>query len=56
MKKFSLGLLAWAVVATAGVVIAGVGDDDTLNQIAGYRQWARVTPKPLVVDSASLVG
>lgn len=59
MKKISLKVLTLtAVLATAGLVVADTGNDDaTLNQIAGYRQWTRVNPQPVVVvtDFASVV-
>ena len=55
MKKISLKVLTLtAVLATAGLVVAGTGDEATLNQIAGYRQWSRVNQQPvMVVDNSA---
>ena len=55
MKKLSLRLLSIALF-TAGAAIAGPGDDETLMQIAGYRQWTRVTEKPVQVEKLSVGG
>jgi hypothetical protein len=51
MKKISLKVLTLtALLATAGLVVADTGSNETtLNQIAGYRQWTRVNPQPVVV-------
>jgi hypothetical protein len=55
MKKISLKVLTLtAVLATAGLVVADTSDS-TLNQIAGYRQWTRVNPQPVVVTSLDSV-
>jgi hypothetical protein len=56
MNKFSLRLLApLALLATAGLVLADSNDTATLNQIAGYRQWTRVTKKPVEVPLPSRI-
>jgi len=50
MKKISLkGLTLLALLTTAGLVLADSNDMATLNQIAGYRQWTRVSKKPVEV-------
>jgi hypothetical protein len=57
MKKISLKVLtSMAVLTITGLVIAGsASDEGTLNQIAGYRQWTRVSPQPVVIaDVGSL--
>ena len=58
MKKISLKVVTlMAVLTTAGLVVADTGNDEAkLNQIAGYRQWTRVNPQPVVVvtDLASV--
>jgi hypothetical protein len=57
MKKISLKVLTLtAVLASAGLVIADTSSNETtLSQIAGYRQWTRVNPQPVMVvdDSAA---
>ena len=57
MKKISLRVLTLAaLLTTAGLVLASTSDtsdNTTLNQIAGYRRWTRVTPKPVAVDLSS---
>ena len=51
MKKISLKVLTLvAVLTTAGLVVADTGGNEaTLNQIAGYRQWTRVNREPVWV-------
>jgi hypothetical protein len=58
MKKISFKLLILATTtAAAGLILAGTADDTaTLKQIAGYRQWTRVTPTPRPVEIASIAG
>lgn len=59
MKKISLKVLTvLALLTTAGLVLADSNDTTTLDQIAGYRQWTRVSKKPVVVDvpPANIVG
>jgi hypothetical protein len=59
MHKLSLKVLALATALTAtGAVLAGnTEDEQTLKEIAGYRQWTRVTEKPVqvILDSRALV-
>ena len=55
MKKISLkALTLMAVLTTAG--LAASGNQTTLNQIAGYRQWTRINQQPFMVvaDLASV--
>jgi hypothetical protein len=54
MKKISPKVLTlMAVLTTTGLVVAGsASDEGTLNQIAGYRQWTRVNPEPVVITYA----
>jgi hypothetical protein len=53
MKAISLKVLTLTIaLATAGLVVADTSDNEaTLNQITGYRQWARVNPQPVIVTS-----
>ena len=45
-----------ALLTVAGAVLGNNGEDATLKEIAGYRQWTRVTEKPLLVGISSLAG
>lgn len=57
MNIISLKVLALAAALTAtGPVLANNEDDQTLKQIADYRQWTRVTEKPLLVINSSIAG
>ena len=50
MRKLSLKIFTLlALWATASLVLAESNDSVTLNQIAGYRQWTRVSKKPVEV-------
>lgn len=53
MKKIVLMVLTLVpVLTTAGLAVADISDNETtLNQIAGYRQWTRINPQPVVVTS-----
>ena len=57
MKTISLKVLTLtAVLATAGLVVADTSNNDAeLNQIAGYRQWTRVNPQPVVVTGPTAI-
>jgi hypothetical protein len=59
MHKLSLRVLVLATALTAtGAVLAGnTEDEQTLKEIAGYRQWTRLTERPVEVmlDSRALV-
>jgi hypothetical protein len=41
-----------ALLCVAGAVL-GNGDDATLKEMAGYRQWVRVNEKPILVENSS---
>jgi hypothetical protein len=50
MKKISLKVLTlMAVLTSAGLVAATASDNETLNQIAGYRQWTRINQQVFAV-------
>jgi hypothetical protein len=56
MSGRSLKLLSVALMmATVGMASA-TKDDATLQRISGYRNWTRVTRKPIAVDFSSLAG
>ena len=62
MKRTHLQVLALAVVLSAVGAAASIAraDDDaadtTLREIAGYRQWTRVTKEPLPVEDFTAFG
>jgi len=48
---------ATAILSTFGIALVHAnGPDPALKDVAGYRQWTRVTRQPIPVDSASLGG
>ncbi len=52
MNRTRLKLLAMSVLLTLTGVVLGDGvSDNTLQEIAGYRQWTRVNDQPIVVDN-----
>ena len=59
MRSIALKL----VIATLSLTVAGLAlgtteDNETLSQIAGYRNWTLVTPKPrlIALDLSSVAG
>jgi hypothetical protein len=52
-------LMIFAVTSLLSVAGAVFGDglqDKTLPEIAGYREWTRLTEKPIVVENAFAAG
>jgi hypothetical protein len=49
MKKISFKFFTIITLAATSLTLASA-DDLTLNRIAGYRQWTRVTPEPVKVE------
>ena len=43
-----------ALLTVAGVVLADDSSDQTLNEIAGYREWTRVNEKTVMMLAAPL--
>ena len=59
MRNIALKLVIVTLsVTVAGLALGTTGDNETLSQIAGYRNWTRVTPKPLSIayDLSSVAG
>ena len=59
MRKTALKLMTLTLVlSVAGLALGTTGDNETLIQIAAYRNWTRVTPKPLQIafDLSSVAG
>ena len=54
MFRLSFRLLALAVSFAATDAVMAVVDDDavTLNRISVYRQWTKVNPEPVKVDTS----
>ena len=48
-KRFSVFVIS-AVLSVSIAALAN-GEDETLKQIAGYREWSRLTEKPVSVTS-----
>ena len=53
MFRLSFRVLALAVSVAATGTVTAVGDDDavTLSRLSGYRQWTKVNPEPVKVDT-----
>jgi hypothetical protein len=53
MSRLSFRLLILVVLIAVGGTVLGVGDDDavTLNRISGYREWTKVNPEPVKVET-----
>ena len=56
MTSTRLSVFAMSALLSVSVSVAVLGDKDedaTLKDIAGYRQWTRVTSKPIAVVSSN---
>ena len=51
MARKRLSVFVMSAVLSVTVVALGNGEADTLKQIAGYREWSRLTEKPIEVKS-----
>jgi hypothetical protein len=51
LKLFTLAL----TLATAGMA-STIPDQSTLQKISRYRNWSRVTQKPIAIDLSSVAG
>jgi hypothetical protein len=51
MGKTRFSVFALSVLLTLTGAVLGNGDDASLKEIAGYRQWTRVYEKPIVVEN-----
>ena len=56
MSGSSLKLITLALTFATAVAAGTIKDDDTLQKISHYRDWSRVTQKPIVLDYSSLAG
>ena len=57
--KLFVAALLLAPVGYLGTSSAGVGpQEDTaqVKEVAGYRQWERITPRPVPIDFPSAMG
>lgn len=54
LRIFTAGM----VLCSVGVVLgsAAAATDSTLAEIAGYRQWTRLTNKPMLVENSFAAG
>ena len=49
--SFRLLALAFSTVISSAALAGGDNDSQTLKQISDYRQWTKMNPEPLKVDS-----
>lgn len=56
MRVTSRVLVATAVLSTFVALAGAATSDQTLEEIAPYRQWTRVTLKPMVVNTSAFAG
>ena len=59
MRNMALKFVILTLSLTVGGLALGTtGDNETLSQIAGYRNWTLVTPKPrsIALDLSSVAG
>lgn len=56
MKATSRALVATAILSTFVALAGASTPDQTLEEIAPYRQWTRVTLKPMAVDISAFAG
>lgn len=53
MKLMSKALVAGTLLSLFGIALAGNPPERGLEEFASYRQWTRVTPKPIKVEISS---
>ena len=53
MRLMSKVLVAGTLLSLFGIALAASTADKGLEEIASYRQWTRVNPKPVVVGISS---
>ena len=56
MSGSSFKLITLALTFATAVAAGTIKDDDTLKKISNYREWSRVTQKPIALDYSSLGG
>ncbi|MCU1264195.1 MAG: hypothetical protein JWM21_513 [Acidobacteria bacterium] len=57
MKLMSRALVALTTLSMFSITLAGsTTPDKALEEIASYRQWTRINPKPLLVEFPSAGG
>ena len=57
MKVRNRALVVTVLLSTFGVaLVTAASSDKTLEEIAGYRQWNRVTLQPIAVELSSIAG
>ncbi len=45
-----------ALLSVAGAVLGSNGENETLKDIAGYRQWTRLTDRPIIIPNSFAEG
>lgn len=56
MKFIPRALVTTALLSTFVVLAGGASSDRTLEEIAPYRQWNRITLEPLVITNEGSAG
>jgi hypothetical protein len=51
MNRTRLSVFALSALLSLTGAVLGNGEDETLKEIAGYRQWTRVYEKPILVEN-----
>ncbi len=51
MSGKRLSVFGIAAILSASIAVLANSESETLKQLAGYREWARVTDKPVAVTS-----
>lgn len=56
MKFIPRALITTALLSTFVALSVGASSDRTLEEIAPYRQWNRITLEPMVIDTSAVGG
>lgn len=56
MPNLPLRVLAFALMLTIVGMASTVRDEETLRKISGYREWSRLTEKPMSIAFPSVAG
>jgi|GEM_PF-4375186 len=52
MTHTRLRVFAVTALLTVAIAVLGNGEDKSLKEISDYRQWTRLTEKPLPVENS----
>lgn len=51
MTRMRLSVFALSALLSVGGAVLGRSEDGTLKEIAGYRQWTRISENPITVEN-----